>query len=597
MMMTFPTQSSKPTTPQSVLSVDIGTINTRVCLFDIRAGKFRFVGSASDRTTHLDREKSEYVGVISAVRKLEKVVKKSLLDHSGNIITPSTGDFSGVDQVAVSYTCVADPAIAIYGLSQSGSLHSLRTLLDRIGITPVLECSADDGISCARQLDRLTATCPRMIVFAGGTANGARKAVYRIGETIMLYCKSLPMEQRPLLLFLGNRETQPEINRVFNKISDITYGANLLDPENDNESTLNSLLKVMLKDAMRRAPGFETLRERTGASFIPGEFAFGRSVRLLSRLIKRSHHVLGVNIGAKQTILVDAMDLQILPVTLPIGLGETLPRILEKTSAEEIQSEIDFQIKSSEIRDYILNKSLYPELVPANEYAAEIESALKLHLIKTALTEAKFRGLPVSGRLSTVLLTGSGLRNVEDPGNSLLTAMNALRPLGAVDYLLDMNGLASVIGAVMHANPELVTQLMDSSTYLNLGKVIRFDVQDEKLFKHSGPKQPTVVISLKNTLGEQRDYEIPFGGLVRIPLNYGFNYQLEWKKIPRGVATPGIKPYLPLGFKSGCFGLIFDMRDGRDVRKERTAQIERLRLEKEQLGNWRLGEGGVRQDD
>ena len=32
--------------PQSVLTIDIGTVNTRACLFEIRAGKYRFIGSA-----------------------------------------------------------------------------------------------------------------------------------------------------------------------------------------------------------------------------------------------------------------------------------------------------------------------------------------------------------------------------------------------------------------------------------------------------------------------------------------------------------------------------------------------------------------------
>ncbi len=580
--------------PQSVLVVDIGTIHTRVCLFEIRAEKYRFIGSASARTTHLDHERSEFVGVAAAIRKLEKSAKKKILDLDGNILLPMRTDWSGIDQAAVSYTCTADPAIAILGVSEAGSLPALRGLCSRVGTTPILECALDDGYSTARQLDRLASAAPRIIVFAGGTENGARKAVYRVGETIRLYCQSLPREQRPRLLFLGNSETRLEIERVFSKIADISFGSNVLESEPLGDDALNCLLKTMRRDAALRAPGFETLRKQTGASFIPGEFAFGRSVRLLSRLIRKHQVVLGVNIGADQTLVAQAMDLRLNLKTIPIGLGSTLPQLLTESDAETIQSHVDFQIKRSEIRDYVLNKSLYPELVPANQYAAEIENALKQELIRIALRRAKYFKLAASGRLSTILLTGSGLRNVDDPGASLRAAMNAIRPLGAVDYLLDINGLAAVIGTIMHVNPTLAAQIMDSSTYLNLGKIIRPQIQDASLFTRKNA--PPLVVSVKNTHGDKKEYILPYGEIYRIPLNYGQNYQLEWVSIPRGVETPGLKPFLPFGFKSGSFGLIFDLRDERkETEKDRVAQIERLRLEKKQLGDWRVGEGG-RQD-
>ena len=133
--------------PQSVLTIDIGTVNTRACLFEIRAGKYRFIGSASDRTTHLNHERSEFVGIAAAVRKLEKNVKKRILDADGNFILPMATDFSGIDQAAASYTCIADPAIAIFGLSEAGSLPALRSLCARLGTTPILECALDDGYS------------------------------------------------------------------------------------------------------------------------------------------------------------------------------------------------------------------------------------------------------------------------------------------------------------------------------------------------------------------------------------------------------------------------------------------------------------------
>ncbi len=65
---------------------------------------------------------------------------------------------------------------------------------------------------------------------------------------------------------------------------------------------------------------------------------------------------------------------------------------------------------------------------------------------------------------------------------------------------------------------------------------------------------------------------------------------MDWVSVPRGVEIPGARIWTPLGFKSGCFGIVFDTRDVRNGKitlpEDRTSQIGRLKYWREELGPW-----------
>ncbi|MBK8794150.1 MAG: glutamate mutase L, partial [Holophaga sp.] len=49
--MNQPTPTSTVATAESLLAIDIGTINTRVALFDVVEGAYRFIAAGSAPTT------------------------------------------------------------------------------------------------------------------------------------------------------------------------------------------------------------------------------------------------------------------------------------------------------------------------------------------------------------------------------------------------------------------------------------------------------------------------------------------------------------------------------------------------------------------
>ena len=576
---------SQNQTVHSVLYVDIGSVNTRVSLYDQTDGKFAYIGAASANSATGDAEQSEYLGVVEAIQKLERATKRKILDRNQNIVMPVKFDHSGIDQVAASYTCVADPRVAIMGLTHSGSLQNTRDLLSKVGITPVVEICAEDGKTVSENLDTLLNAAPRIVIIAGGVEAGAEISIYRLGETLMLACRSLPKEQRPIVLFMGNSAAKIQMDRVFSRLSDISYTANVLETGTGIQSSLNGLINILRKDLELRSPGFRVLRERTKCAVIPGEFAFGRNIRLMSRLIRQNHHVLGIDIGARQTIIADAVNLDLSLETIPMGVGNGINQVLNEISPAEISNWVGFQIKASEIQDYILNKCYYPELVPANKYSAEIELATARLIIQRGVEKLNLGNRLADGSLATVFLSGALLRNVEDPGDALRVGMDSLVPVGMIDYLLDMNGISGAIGTLAHLNPTLVSQMMNTSAYLNLGRVIRPQGLPESLSK------PVMTISLHDDMGNERKYEIPNGRIFRIPLEYGKNYEMDWTSVPRNLTIPGVKTWATVGFKSGCFGLVFDTREVKEGKiklpKDKAVRLRKLESWSEELGPWK----------
>ena len=67
------TQETNEEMVNIVLTIDIGTINTRVSLFERENGRYQFTGTASSRTVYSESGEVEYRSVSGAVQKLEGV--------------------------------------------------------------------------------------------------------------------------------------------------------------------------------------------------------------------------------------------------------------------------------------------------------------------------------------------------------------------------------------------------------------------------------------------------------------------------------------------------------------------------------------------
>ena len=564
-----------------VLTIDIGTVNTRVSMFERENGRYQFTGTASSRTVYSDSGEVEYQSVSGAVQKLESALERHFLDDTGKIVIPQKLGMIGADQVVLTWSGGEMPRVVLMGLTNDTSIKAMENLLRKNGLASSAAICAMDGKSLTDNIGTLIASDPDIVLVSGGTEKGAEHALYRLGEILLMACKSIDEQNRPAILYMGNSEARGQFERVFHQMADITFSDNIMGTKEARLSPTTAFQKVMLHFGKEKNPAIAQLQRETKCAAISGDFAYGRCIRLLSRINRANHSVLGIEVGANRTLSAFGANLDLEMSKFEGGIGRTLPKLLEKYAAHEILPWISFQLKESELTDYIMNKSVHPELIPANSYSAEIEQTLAQFLIRAAIDQNPAKIQLTDGTLGMVLLGGSVLRNVEDPGDALRIGMNSLHPFGLTDYYLDMNGLASAVGGLAGVNRELAAQVTSPAMFLNLGRVIT---------PHSGVKEGKRVfsVSLRDEGGNIEKVDIIQGGIKRIPLEYGRYYELDWFNVSKSVTLPGIPTWTSIGFKAGCFGLVFDMRgETLDMPKDRTAQIHLLERWKNELGEWR----------
>ena len=564
-----------------VLVIDIGTVNTRAGLFERVNGRYEFVGTVSARTVYSESGEVEYQSVSGAISRLEAALDRHFLDDNDRVIVPQKLNMIGADQVVVTWSGGESPRTSVVGLTKGNSIGAIKELLRNNGMKPTAEVCAMDGHSLTENIDILTASDPDIIVIGGGTEEGAERAVYRLGEILMLACKSIDEKSRPSVLYMGSSAAAGQFAKVFRDIADIDFCDNILGTEETRVSPSAAFQKVQKKFALKHNHALAQLDRDTGCDAVTADFAYGRCVRLLSRINRANHSALGIEVGADRTITAFGQDLRLEMSVSDAGIGRTLPNLLEDVDLSEVLTRVGFQLKESELKDYILNKACHPELIPANNYSAEIEQVLTRFLIERALKDNPQRGQLEDGTLGMVLLGGSVLRNVEDPGDTLRIGMDSLRAFGMVDYYLDMNGLASAVGALAGVNRELAAQVTSPAIFLNLGRVVtpRSNVKEGKR---------AFSVSIRDDSGSVKKYDIVQGGIKRIPLEYGRFYEIDWFNLGGSVEIPGVPTWTSVGFKSGCFGLVFDMRGNKiELPKERAQQIHLIERWKRELGSWK----------
>ena len=564
-----------------VLTIDIGAINTRVSLFERNGGKYHFTGTASGRTVYSEGGEVEYVSVSGAVQKLESAIGRHFLDDNGRIVIPQKLGMIGADQVAVTWSCGEPPRIVLMGLTGGSSILAMEDLLRKNGLHSSAKVCAMEGRALTENIGAVTAADPDIVLVSGGTEAGAEHALYRLGEILLLACKSIDEKSRPAILFMGNTDARSQFEKVFRQVAEITFSDNILGMSKQELSPATAFQKVMLNFGTNRHPALKQLRAETNCEMVSADFAYGRCIRLLSRINRANHAALGIEVGANRTIAAFGENLGLEMTEIEAGIGRTIPELLKSTDPAEILPWISFQLKESELRDYIMNKSVHPELIPANSYSAEIEQTLAQFLIKNAVAKNPAVRHLSDGSLGMVLLGGAVMRNVEDPGDALRIGMDSLRPLGMTDYYLDMNGLASAVGVLAGVNRELAAQVTTPAMFLNLGRVVT-PVSGVKEGKRA------FSVSIRDDSGNIQKHDIIQGGIKRIPLEYGRYYEMDWFNVSKNLEIPGVSTWTSVGFKSGCFGIVFDMRGNTlDMPKDRSAQIHLLNRWKSELGVWR----------
>src|SRR6266536_5747041 len=197
---------------ESILAIDVGATMTRVVLFDVVEGQYRFVASGQAPSTADAPFKDIGLGVREAITNLQNITGAALLGaQDNNLIAPSQPDGSGVDAVVA--TVSAGPAVktVVVGLLSDVSLQSAKRLAESTYSRVVDTLDLSDHRKVDQQMDSIVRSRPDLVLLSGGTDGGASRSIQKMLEAVGLACYLMPEEKRPMILYAGNEKLANDV--------------------------------------------------------------------------------------------------------------------------------------------------------------------------------------------------------------------------------------------------------------------------------------------------------------------------------------------------------------------------------------------------
>jgi hypothetical protein len=555
----------------SLLALDIGSVNTRAILFDVVEGRYRFVAVGKAPTTGGAPYNDIAEGVRFAVDQLQTITGRTFIGVDGRLILPTQADGSGVDTCVATLSAGPPIKVVAIGLLEDISAQSAQNLAQTTYAQVADVMSLNDRRKTADRLDALLHIRPNLVIVAGGTENGASRSVLQMLESVGLAGYLLPSDQRPELLFVGNSELIKDVKSALGSIIHLHAAPNVRPTLEIEQLTPAQpyLAQVYRQVRSRQMRGVREIDLWAGERTLPTATAFGRTIRFISKEYAQTKKgVLGVDVGASATTIAAAFsgDL-VLSVYTKLGLGESLPGLLEAGTLDGIARWLSVDISSDYLRDYIFNKSLYPASLPTTQEELAVEQALAIQAMYLAIKDAtqKFPSqIPKSipGLLpwfEPIVASGSVLTNAPTRGQSLLMILNALQPTGVTTVALDRNNLAPALGAAADINPLLTVQSLDAANFHNLCTVI-------SPLGSAPHGTPVLRVRVTYADGSQTNIEVKFGTLETIQLPVGQSAGLHLQPLHRfdvGMGGPGHSGSVKV--IGGSLGVVIDAR-GRPLR-------------------------------
>ena len=287
----------------SILALDIGTANTRALLFDVVEESYHFIAAGITPSTYEAPISDISSGVLDAIKQLQEITGRILVNQKSNLIIPSQAGGEGVDRLLLTYSAGSQLKIATFGLMNDISLQSINKLAATLNGKIVQSISINDHRTIHDQIDETLISRPDLILFAGGTDRGATRSVKKMANLIAAIVQLIPQEQRPPVIYSGNQLLVKPIKEILEPFTKVTSTVNVR-PEMDNEEldqAAEELSTTVTQIRLKQIGGLAHLTPICSDAPCPSAIAIGRIVRFLSKVGDQEKGILAIDLGAGST--------------------------------------------------------------------------------------------------------------------------------------------------------------------------------------------------------------------------------------------------------------------------------------------------------
>ncbi|MGC8841544.1 MAG: glutamate mutase L [Candidatus Sumerlaeaceae bacterium] len=480
------------------MATDCGSTTTKAILIARTQEGYRLVARGEAPTTVEAPFDDVTVGVANAVRELEEVTGRRLLDDSGKLIRPAAGD-AGVDVYVSTSSAGGGLQMLVMGVVRSMTAESAqRAALGAGAIVMDTICSNDRRLPY-QQIQRIRQLRPDMILLAGGVDGGTVSHVAKLAELVRAARPTarLGSGYRLPLVYAGNRQAAPVVREILDDLVAIHEVENVrpvLEVENLGPAR-DAIHELFMEHVMAQAPGYDKLKTMTDAPIMPTPGAVGKLVEIVA--CERGISVLGVDIGGATTDVFSVFRGKFnRTVSANLGMSYSVGNVLTSAGFANVARWSWVDLPEQEIRNRVKNKIIRPTTIPQLVEDLVIEQALAREALRLSLQQHKEFATTLKGvqmrrtvadafaqtssgqtlvnmmELDLIIGSGGVLSHAPLREQAALMMIDAFEPLGVTQLAVDSIFMMPHLGVLGELAPEAAMEVFWRDCLVPLGAVV-----------------------------------------------------------------------------------------------------------------------------
>ena len=480
-----------------VIATDCGSTTTKAILIEKIEGAYRQTYRGEAPTTVEAPFEDVTRGVLNAIQEVEELSGRQILDGE-KIISPSS-EGRGADVYISTSSAGGGLQMMVAGVVATMTAESAQRTALGAGAIVMDVLASNDGRLPHQKIERIRQLRPDMVLLSGGTDGGTISHVVELAEFIAA------ADPKPRfgtgfnlpVIFAGNRDATPEIERVLGERTALTVTENLRPVlERENLGPARQVIHDLFLDhVMAQAPGYRKLMGWTDAPIMPTPGAFGLIMQAVAR--RRGISLIGVDIGGATTDVFSVFGETFnRTVSANLGMSYSISNVLAEAGVEGVSRWMPFRMDETDLRDRIKNKMIRPTTVPQTLEDLQIEQAIAREALRLAFVQhlalaVGLKGVQTERTLSDVfdqsgtggslidmlaldLLIGSGGVLSHAPRRAQAAAMmiDAFQPEGITRLAVDSIFMMPHLGVLSTVDEGAATEVFERDCLVDLGTCI-----------------------------------------------------------------------------------------------------------------------------
>jgi uncharacterized protein (TIGR01319 family) len=577
--------SIRPEEIRSILATDCGSTTTKAILIEKGPDGFRLRVRGEAPTTVEAPFEDVTRGVLNAVREVEELCGRKLLDGD-HILSPQRGD-EGVDLYVSTSSAGGGLQMMVSGLVMQMTGESAQRAALGAGAIVMDVIALNDGRRSHEKVRRLRQLRPDMILLSGGTDGGDVK---RVAEMAELLAAADPRARLGAgyelpVIYAGNRAAADFVRSTLGGRTALTVVDNLrptLEREN-LQPARDAIHELFMEHVMAHAPGYRKLMAWSPVPIMPTPGAVGLIIEKVARRDKMA--VVGVDIGGATTDVFSVFHAEggepvfNRTVSANLGMSYSVSNVMAEAGIENILRWVPFPVDEGELRNRIKNKMIRPTTIPQTLEDLVIEQAICREALRLSFEQHKALAVGLKGRqqardisdaigqsasgstlvdlVALGLLVGSGgvLSHAPRRAQAMLMMVDAFLPEGVTELAVDSIFMTPQLGVLSTVHEEAASQVFERDCLIVLGACVA---------PVGGGKagQPCVTVEVRGE-GAPEVRRVAFGGFERVPT--GGNGRVRIVATPERGFDLGAGRGRPVEreVRAGAVGVLIDARGRR----------------------------------